>query len=1076
MSFLQADGWMVVPLTEFVGNTQRHRAPLILVDGNFLAAPDLQATKAGHSEFWEVKHRSRATVDLVTGVREHWMAESAFRNYHALRVKGGSQVNVILYEGTTEIAGKWLQISVDKMATDGRAGTATNADGNEIAAWFWPVDSMASVAGPEIELRDLADPLLPDEEAVSPIKRESFPPLERQVRRKRSPATYAAEEALNSDINSATKALAERALSSDNTLGLDVLRRKLGLKSLPKYSATFIHPPGAEIEEILGLLQYGIRVFLITEPSVRKSFDNENLTPFTMSRLLEWGQVEVSLESDLRLVDGTPPENPESFNATMLEAEKNGGINFKQYQIVHSRIDQDVLITAGAGTGKTETMSERIVFLLATSQSHTATEKSAQKQLRLDDIALVTFTKQAALEMRSRIGRALMYRLRLAPMCVQPSLAWLMQLSTAEITTIHGFARKIVQNHAADIGIAPSFRVGNLTYELHELVKTTISENLAGLYDRHIEGIQPAHEWVKQVENIWRTLWSNGIDLSHDLSRNLNQAVDWGNAPAPKEGFIADGNQEVAALLHDSVKSMAKPFGDMLEKEQVLTSDQLVPMAIKALRTSNGILGPRYLFIDEFQDTDGLQMEFMLDIRERMNAKLFMVGDAKQAIYRFRGAEGDAFDEMRSRVHKRKMQPIVEYRLTMNFRSTAAILKSLHPRFQQWNLMNLLDYSDNDELVANPLHQLSDTALQVVEISSRERATKVENQVHDWRRLDPAADAAILCRTNKQALTLHQVLRAGGIDCEIVVGGTLFQSPAARELLIYLLAIREPDSTAAILQLSETRWFPAIAEIPVPSLGLLLGIEKWPDERISLKPWGERLGTIATGSLDNADTLMLGHRLELLRRRLSQMSALDFIALSYASLRPTEVEIGILDESERRRYRRCADHIVSLLDSAFSDSAVTIDQVINWLQLNQATNNHEDEPIDKEELLGKITVLTVHKAKGLEFDKVLVPHTETDFVKRYPIPRTAVIRSKGGAAKLLWEWPASKTKLKFTNVRSISEWHAEDDEVRREETRLLYVALTRAKSELLVFVPRRNQTSTKPNNWADLINQGSQSD
>ena len=84
------------------------------------------------------------------------------------------------------------------------------------------------------------------------------------------------------------------------------------------------------------------------------------------------------------------------------------------------------------GTGKTETMSERFLFLLATAQ---AAQSQGASELRADDVAFITFTRESAREMRARLARTLLMRQRLSRRCVLPALAWMMQLSSADVTT-----------------------------------------------------------------------------------------------------------------------------------------------------------------------------------------------------------------------------------------------------------------------------------------------------------------------------------------------------------------------------------------------------------------------------------------------------------------------------------------------------------------------------------------------------------------------------------------------------------------------------------------------------------------
>ena len=84
-------------------------------------------------------------------------------------------------------------------------------------------------------------------------------------------------------------------------------------------------------------------------------------------------------------------------------------------------------------------------------------------------------------------------------------------------------------------------------------------------------------------------------------------------------------------------------------RDQTLPSNALVPAA-KAVLGSSPVpqaKAYRHLFVDEFQDTDAGQMELILDVRQIVGARLFVVGDVKQGIYRFRGAEGNAFKEAR---------------------------------------------------------------------------------------------------------------------------------------------------------------------------------------------------------------------------------------------------------------------------------------------------------------------------------------------------------------------------------------------------------------------------------------------
>ena len=167
-------------------------------------------------------------------------------------------------------------------------------------------------------------------------------------------------------------------------------------------------------------------------------------------------------------------------------------------------------------------------------------------------------------------------------------------------------------------------------------------------------------------------------------------------------------------------------------------------------------------------------------------------------------------------------------------------------------------------------------------------------------------------------------------------------------------------------------------------------------------------------------------------------------------------------ETELQRYGRCLDHLVAVADETFVEAPISLDQLISWLELQVATNDHEDEPYDDER--SGIVAITVHKAKGREFDKVFVVGS-TQFQLSSKDRSEAVVLKTDEATKVLWRWFSGS--LRFGNAGR-SAWAVNDEETIREETRLLYVAMTRAKQNLAVVVPT-SQPSATPRSWADLI-------
>src|SRR5690606_35902001 len=124
-------------------------------------------------------------------------------------------------------------------------------------------------------------------------------------------------------------------------------------------------------------------------------------------------------------------------------------------------------------------------------------------------------------------------------------------------------------------------------------------------------------------------------------------------------------------------------------------------------------------------------------------------------------------------------------------------------------------------------------------------------------------------------------------------------------------------------------------------------------------------------------------RMSSLRNLLDKMPLLSLIMTSSQHFAPANCELpGGNDETERRRYLRCFDHLLMQIDQEFSDTLMTLPQILSWLKIQIATNFSEDEPFEASDLMGKVTALTVHKSKGLEFDHVLIPYTWEAFVKK----------------------------------------------------------------------------------------------
>jgi superfamily I DNA/RNA helicase len=1078
-TWLVQQRYTVTDLGTATGNAPRTSAPMIATAGSSLRAPDLQTVKSGVTEFWEVKLRSASHTDPATGARQHWMSRASFVDYHRAADATQAQVWIVLYETPTALApGRWLRASVRRLRDLGHRGERTGQNGEPVDAWIWPVTAMEVVEGPPVLLR-AAPPVLPTEGPLPAIGDADLDLAERS-RRSRRPAARA-----DASAPPAGRAAAS-AIEQSAALSLAVVCRRLGLPAVPRYSLTRIGPLDDRAEDVLELLHHGIRLFLVTDTAVRTVMDPGQLAAFRAARLLEDAAVPDAAAEDCWIIDGNVPDNQRDQTSRVLEqVDAAGSVNLAQWQIVHAPADANVVVEAGAGTGKTETMSERLVFLLATADDVREQDGEVRpQQLTVDQIALVTFTREAAQQMRARLARTLLLRQRLCARCVPPVRAWTMQLANAQISTVHAFAKELIRQFGGVVGYGPGFRITPKTLEFRAALQDALSADLAALGAAHGKAVPPAHAWEDHLESVWAALDNNGTPAM-SLSAGAPTSVDWG---APRgDGLAAD----IHRVTRETVARAAKDFARICRNDQAVPTSHLVPLAHAAVRAAPAVAAGspaalRYLFVDEFQDTDALQIDLLLDVHELRGARLFVVGDVKQGIYRFRGAAGNAFRELAAKTRARGLRPFLRRTLTRNFRCGAALLDSLHPHFARWGEQKLLDYDDPSQLRPGKPGGPAGQPAELRPIPWKAALPSAARQVGLWRNGSATESVAILCRENWQAHETKRLIEDMHGTCDVLVGGDFFRTSAAREMRALLDAVAAPHDRAALLELCETRWAASLLTRNAPMPLREPDSARWDAAAGPVSGWPDRLAHAAVdGNLLREDLHCLQERLELLRGLLQTSSALGLIADAVNWFSPDETARAGDEERERRRYQRCLDHLVTLMDGAFADRPASLTAILEWLRLQIATNESEDAPVDLEFVAGSGTTLalTVHKAKGLEFDRVIVPVTTGEFVTSKARQGRTDARVVPGAARdhppaLLWEWTppkppgANDAPAQFANYAEDSGTARTDLlETVREETRLLYVAMTRAKKELVVLVPAARAPAV-PNRWVHLLFDG----
>jgi len=293
-----------------------------------------------------------------------------------------------------------------------------------------------------------------------------------------------------------------------------------------------------------------------------------------------------------------------------------------------------LLVIAGAGTGKTTVITERIKWLIS--------EKLAKPQ----EILALTFTEKAAREMEDRVDRALPYG-----------------ITQMFITTFHSFGDRVLRQEAVSIGLDPGFR---LLTEAESII--FFRQNLFQFELDYYRPLGNPNKFIVAILTHFNRLKDE--DISSDEYLHWAKSVNSGKDPDNYKYL------ELAVAY--------KKFEELKIKEGVMDFSDLISNTLLIMRRRKNILKEyqqrfRYVLVDEFQDTNFAQNELAM-LLAGVKADITATGDDDQAIYRWRGAAVSNIIQFRKRYKKAEI--IV---LKKNYRSTQTILDSVYRLIQKNN-------------------------------------------------------------------------------------------------------------------------------------------------------------------------------------------------------------------------------------------------------------------------------------------------------------------------------------------------------------------------------------------------------
>lgn len=810
---------------------------------------------------------------------------------------------------------------------------------------------------------------------------------------------------------------------------------------------------------------------------------------------------------------------------------------------IRGSLDESLFVEAGAGTGKTSALVDRVVALVLGGRS-------------IEKIAAITFTEKAAAELRDRVRSELENAATEHPEHTVAIDQALSSLDRAQISTIHSFCRQQLYRFAAEAGIDPSFRVqdevaaerrfqerwriyleglasseeakqaidralrlGLTTRELEMLASQLMGRTelaaeletnpiaaapvawpelpaalaaLEGLRREHVPPDDKLRHRIERLISLLRDLLRQDADRESVLAAGSEIVAEWvsfnvGNRETWGKVEL-DRARELAARVRDELnetlrRCRSEALRDVLPlivrfvledaqergREGTLTFDDLIlrlrdllrenPEAVEALRRQFEVL-----LIDEFQDTDPLQVgiawSFASDPQSgHLEAgRLFLVGDPKQSVYRFRRADMAVYSSTRNRAQEAGAGLPA---LALNRRSRQVILDWVNAVFERLIGPGLdLEvqpqyqpiHSPRDEKLAGPgVALLGDevpdmNARDVRAIEASAIAAHCLAAVEEgWQVVDPKdrtvrpprlRDIAVLIPARTILPALERSLADAGVPYRVESGSLIYRTQEVRDLLNCFAAIDDPgDEVAVVAALRSTAF--ACSDLDLARFKAAGG--RWNYLSPSL---AEADGRVA----ESLKALAGYHK----QRHDGSLAALieRFVADR------GQVEAGILDLGNRDSFRR-ARFVAEQARLFEAEGLESLRAFVSWMErrAGQAILDNEGAGLDDDE--DAVRVLTIHGAKGLEFPIVFVAGLGSGPSNR---PGIYLVDRSTGEISVCAGTKGGNRKFELGPRQRLET--VEENHTKAEYDRLLYVATTRARDHLLVSLYHSKRAST----------------
>jgi DNA helicase II / ATP-dependent DNA helicase PcrA len=584
--------------------------------------------------------------------------------------------------------------------------------------------------------------------------------------------------------------------------------------------------------------------------------------------------------------------------------------------------DGPLLIIAGAGTGKTTVITERIKHLIL------------EKKVEPQSILALTFTEKASLEMEERIDKAMPYGY---------TQMW--------ISTFHSFCDRILRQEAIHIGLNPSYKLLTEAETVLFLRKNIFNFGLS-----YFRPLGNPNKFLEALISHFSRLKDEDVSPAEYLTWAQNQ-----------KSRIKNQNDEEKENL-DKYIELARAYEAYEElkiKEGVFDFADLISKTLKLLRERKNILKSyqeqfKYILVDEFQDTNYAQNELAILLAgDKQN--ITVVGDDDQSIYRFRGSSVSNIIQFRKQFPKAKVVT-----LTTNYRSTSEILDRSYELIQNNNPDRLEIKEKIDKKLTSARNIKGEKIEFIYTQRVEDEADLVAKKILELHPKYDYKDFAVLVRANDHSESFARAFQRLKIPYQFLGPGRLFHQEEIKNLIAYLKVLYNFEDSTSLFRVLNMPIF----ELEALEIANLLNLARKRNYTLF-----EAMEKVEESYLKNETKEKIKKILEMIKRHISLIKKETGGQIIYYFLQDCGMLKKMIDsksEKDEIESKNIAKFFDKLKTYEVEHTTATVYDIVDWIDLSMQMGESPLASTTDWSDVNAVNILSIHSSKGLEFPVVFL--------------------------------------------------------------------------------------------------------